>query len=53
MTTYYERRRLLSEIRSLIPTTPGQQQKHTPSTPTNVMYSRLVCLNGELLYAYN
>ncbi|KAL7331802.1 mitogen-activated protein kinase kinase kinase [Mucor circinelloides] len=36
MTTYYERRRLLSEIRSLIPTTPGQQQKHTPSTPTNI-----------------
>lgn len=37
MTTYYERRRLLNEIRSLIPTTPGHQQKPTPSTPANVI----------------
>ncbi|KAI9487498.1 MAG: hypothetical protein EXX96DRAFT_553495 [Benjaminiella poitrasii] len=36
MTTYYERRRLLNEIRSLIPSSAGKQQKPAPSTPTNI-----------------
>lgn len=46
MTTYYERRRLLNEIRLLVPSQNGT--KPTPTTPTNV--SLLLLLNYKIIF---